>query len=95
MLRKTAVEAFQKEGINPSISFTQRRFLSAFDLHDNKSIALFFKNDATYVNNPGNAIVDIDPEVKVTLCLAYLKSASLSESDEAFINLVQKKREVK
>lgn len=85
VLYKLSTEAFRKAGLIPDISFTERRFLSTFDLHESNGIALFFKRDANYVNNPGNIVVDITPEVPISSSLVYLRKHQLSELERDFI----------
>src|SRR5574344_119655 len=92
-LKKVTIEAFKKAGIEPNIVYTQRRFLSAFDLKVNKNSAIFFARDANYVNNPANNVIDIIPEIKVTLCLCYLKNHNLSKAERDFISIIKKSEE--
>jgi len=87
-LKRASFKVFEDANIKAPISYTQRRFLSGFDLQNDQSIAFFFKKDATYVNNPRNVIVALAPKVTINLYLCYLKSHDLTLSEKAFIDFV-------
>lgn len=89
ILFKVTMESFKKAGLNPTLAFTERRFLSTFDLHESNGIALFFRQDAIYVNNPGNIVVDIYPKIPVNLSLLYAKKVSLTEREGEFVKLTK------
>lgn len=89
ILYKVTMESFKKAGLNPSLAFTERVFLSTFDLHESNSIALFFRQDAIYVNNPGNIVVNIYPKIPVKLSLLYSKKTPLTEREGEFVKLTK------
>lgn len=85
--RKIFMKVNIKKDVN--FNFTHKRFLSNYELTSEDLIAIFFNNDATYVNNPSNAILEIKPKVKVNLSLVYLKSHKLTDDEKHFINILK------
>jgi LysR family transcriptional activator of glutamate synthase operon len=95
VLKRLTFQACQKAGFTPQVINTERRFLSTYDLDSSESLAIFFRQDATYINNPGNRIIEIVPEVKATMSLCYLATHKLTEEERYLIDCVKKNSAVK
>lgn len=89
-LKRLTLSSFEKAGIKPEIEYTNKRFLSSYDLNNDDNVAVFLKRDAVYVNNPANTVVDIYPHIKIGLSLIYLKDHVLTKAEKSFIDLINK-----
>jgi LysR family transcriptional activator of glutamate synthase operon len=90
VLYRLTVDAFKAAGLSPNLLGTKRRFLSSYDLNDEENVAIFFNNDATYVNNPGNRVIDIVPPIPCWMSLAYRKKDVLSEEEKYLIEVTKR-----
>jgi LysR family transcriptional regulator, transcription activator of glutamate synthase operon len=90
VLGKLTTEACKDAGFAPNITKTHRRFLSSYDLNDESNVAIFFNQDATYVNNPGNRVIEIVPQVTCWMCLCYPKKHDLTEEEKYLIDITKK-----
>jgi DNA-binding transcriptional LysR family regulator len=89
VLKNLSFDAFRKAGIAPNIVNTEKRFLSTYELENDNSIALFFKRDALFVDNPGNRLIEITPPIEAEVCLIYRKDHSLAPEEKYFIDQVK------
>jgi LysR family transcriptional regulator, transcription activator of glutamate synthase operon len=81
--------ACRAQGFTPESVGTKRRFLSSYDLNEEENIAIFFNRDATYVNNPGNRVINLVPEINCTLCLCWRKKEPLSEEGRYLVDIAK------
>jgi LysR family transcriptional regulator, transcription activator of glutamate synthase operon len=91
VLCRLVSEACKAAGFTPESVSTRRRFLSSYDLDDDRNIAIFFNKDATYVNNPGNRIIELEPPPTCQMALCYLKKHKLTEEEKFLLECARKK----
>jgi LysR family transcriptional regulator, transcription activator of glutamate synthase operon len=89
VLVKLTMDACKAAGFTPKTIPTKRRFLSSYDLDDENNVAIFFNRDATYVNNPGNRVVELLPTTSSTMCLVYRKKEPLSDEERYLIDIAK------
>jgi DNA-binding transcriptional LysR family regulator len=89
VLVKLTMDACKAAGFTPKTIPTKRRFLSSYDLDDENNVAIFFNRDATYVNNPGNRVVELLPTTSFTMCLVYRKKEPLSDEERYLIDIAK------
>lgn len=92
VLCKLAFDACKSAGFTPTTIGTRRRFLSSYDLDDEDNVAIFFNRDATYVNNPGNRVVNLTPEINCTMCLAWRKKDQLSNEEKLLLEIAKRRQ---